>query len=223
MKKYLYLLLPIITLTIFIIWTIIVKTVDLVYIPDVGYLGLSHFNATVNNFVINFKPGLCHKLSNVLLYLSFASVLPFAIMGLVQLIKGKSLKAVNPSLWIMLLAYVLTVFFYFFFEIVKINYTPDSQAGALKASYPSSHVFLTLSLLGIGAFGYLKFTKLSNKINILVLAGVGLYMALAVVTRLLSGHHWFSDIIGGLLLAAFVVAAIFTLPNLIKKEENKAE
>ena len=48
-------------------------------------------------------------------------------------------------------------------------------------------------------------------------------MALAVVTRLLSGHHWFSDIIGGLLLAAFVVIAIFTLPNLIKKEENKTE
>ena len=95
MKKYQYLLLPTITLTIFIIWTIIVKTVDVKYIQDVGFLGFYSFNTSINDKVQSLNPTLFHAISKGLLFASFLTVVPFAIMGLVQLIVRKIFKKVD--------------------------------------------------------------------------------------------------------------------------------
>ena len=116
MKKFQYLLLPSITLVIFIIWTILVKTVDVQYIQDVGFLGFYNFNTALNEKIQTLDTGLFHAISNGLLFLSFATILPFAAMGLIQLIVRKSFKKVDRIIYLLLAGYVITVVSYFIFD-----------------------------------------------------------------------------------------------------------
>ena len=220
MKKLLYLLIPSSLLLVFIIWTILVKTVDVQYINDIGYLGFYNFNMKVYAGIESFKPALFNKVSDILMYLSFASILPFAIVGLVQLIKGKSFKAVNKVIYQILGAYVAMIFFYFVFEIVKINYAPYSTKDSLKSSYPSSHVYLFASLIGIALYGLINLVELKPIIKYLSCAATCLLIVIMALARSLSGRHWTTDIIAGLLLAATLVASLFALPKMFEKEEE---
>ena len=51
MKKIQYLLAPSILLAIFIIWTALVKVVDIQYVGAAGFLGFYSLNTQINNFV----------------------------------------------------------------------------------------------------------------------------------------------------------------------------
>ena len=42
-------------------------------------------------------------------------------------------------------------------------------------------------------------------------------MIVLVVGRALSGVHWITDIIGGILVSAFLVSLFYTVLNIIKK------
>ena len=99
MKKIQYSLIFIVPLVLFIIWTILVKTVDVYYIDQIGYLGFYDLNTTLNTKIQALNTGLFDKLTDVLLILSIASVLPFAVLGVIQLIKRKSLKAVDKIIY----------------------------------------------------------------------------------------------------------------------------
>ena len=221
MKKYQYLLLPTITLTIFIIWTIIVKTVDVQYIQDVGFLGFYSFNTSINDKVQSLNPTLFHAISNGLLFASFLTVVPFAIMGLVQLIVRKSFKKVDKIIYLLLVSYVVMVIIYFIFEIVKINYSPLSVKDDLKASYPSSHVFIFINILGANLFGFLYYTRPNKTGKIIAFCVViGLFIAM-LVFRLLSGHHYFTDIVGALFLSFFQLSLFDSMVALFIKEQNK--
>lgn len=71
-------------------------------------------------------------------------------------------------------------------------------------SYPSGHAARSV-FLGITLFYYLAshtsfFKKFHTKIGIL--AGIGGYVFLIAVSRIYLGHHWFSDVIGGLMIGA---------------------
>ena len=116
MKRVLNYLTSIILMVLFIIFTILVKTVDICYISKVGYLGFYTANMNVHNAVLDLgKTSVLDKLTDVGLYLSFLFVLAFAIVGIVQLIKRKSLKKVDPLLYALLATYVVTVAFYLIF------------------------------------------------------------------------------------------------------------
>ena len=194
MKKLLYLVVPSIALIIFIIWTVLVKIVDVTYIQDIGFLGFYHFNTEVNDFVVTLNNSLFHKVTNVLLILALVSIIPFAVIGVVQLVKRKSLKKVDIILYELLGGYVAIAFLYFIFEIVKINFSPLSTAEELKASYPSSHVFITISVLLINFVGLLHYVKMPKFAVIACGCVVLALCVLAVIFRLFSGHHYFTDI-----------------------------
>ena len=115
MKKITYLLLPTIPLAVFILFTILVRIVDVTYINDIGFIGFSTLNFGVNDFVKTMNNDTFHMLTNVMLFFSFATLAPFVVMGLVQFIVRKGLKKVDPFLYYMAAGYVAAVALYLIF------------------------------------------------------------------------------------------------------------
>lgn len=223
MKKYQYLLLPAITLVIFIVWTILVKTVDVQYIQDVGFLGFYNFNTSLDQHIQTLDNDLFHAISNGLLVLSFLTIVPFAAMGLVQLIVKKNFKKVDVVLYLMLASYLIMVFSYFIFELVKINFSPLSVKDDLHASYPSSHVLIFVVIMGTNLYGLFYYLKMNKIAKISILCVVIALVIAMLITRLFSGHHYFTDIVGAMFLSANLLSIFDSLTRYFiknKKEEN---
>ena len=125
-------------------------------------------------------------------------------MGLAQLIKRKSLWQVDYSLLVLGGFYIVVIVAFFLFELVEVNYRPVLINGSLEASYPSSTTLLVACIMPTAA------TELSRRIKApstrrWACAICTAFLAFMVVGRILSGVHWFSDIIGGILLSGGLV------------------
>jgi len=187
----------------FIIFTIIVKVVDVQSIgPQNSEVGLASINKIFHNF-FGYNEFL-YNISNVLGYLSFLIIILYGLIGLKELIKKKSIFKVNNKVLTLGSFYVLVLAVYFFFEKVIVNYRPVLEKGVLEASYPSSHTILSicvcLSSIIVSRYVF-KNKKYVNTFNIFTI----ILMGLIVLTRLLSGVHWFSDIIGGILISLSLI------------------
>lgn len=224
MKKFINYIPALLLTLVFIVWTILVKTIDMSYILNVGYIGFSHFNFQINDSVINFaRTDLFNKVSDIGLYLSFAIVLAFAVVGLVQWIKRKSLKKVDPVIFVLLATYVTVVIEYLIFEIVKINYSPMSTPSDLKASYPSSHVFMFITFFMTGLIALFDYVSANKVIKVLTLSLGGLLSVTYAIARLLSGEHYFTDIVAALFLAASIIALFVALKRTFVKPETQEQ
>lgn len=187
----------IICLIAFIAFTFIVKCVDVQSIgPMNSSVGLASLNTIFNG---EFNPTI-YKLTQILGLFPIFIAVCFACCGLCQLIKRKSLAKVDKELITLAIFYIIVIFCYFLFEKVIINFRPVILKQELEASYPSSHtmlaLFITLSAIPL-------FTKyISNKkFRLAVTIICVLICALIVVGRLTCHVHWFTDIIGGILLS----------------------
>ena len=125
----------------------------------------------------------------------------FAILGLVQLIRRKSLLKVDCDLLILGSFYIVVLAAYLLFETVVINFRPVLIDGKLEASYPSSTTMLALCILPT-AMMQLKMRIRGAAVRRTILGILAAFTAFMVVGRLLSGVHWLSDIVGGVLLSA---------------------
>lgn len=197
-------ILPVILFINFIIYTINVKLVDAQAIgpngSKVGFAAINGFFAKI--FPYNDKFYLLTKLIAVAAFLYIAA---FAVLGLVQLIKNKSFAKVDFAVYGMGLTYVITVFFYILFEFLIINYRPVLEDGELEASFPSSHTMLAVSVFA-SAIVYAAFRIEKGVLkNILVCISALLATAMAL-GRMVSGVHWFTDIIGGVLLGCAITS-----------------
>ena len=225
MKRYRLLLIPAAILILFIVFTVLVKTVDVQYLPNNTYIGFYTMNHQVKNWVESFgSTKTIDVISDIVLYLSFAFPLGFGIYFIIQLIKLKSFKLVDRRLYILLGTYVVVVFLYLFFNIFKINYAPvESSDGSFKASYPSTHVFVSVVFILCGTLAsidMLSITKILLRVATVVLM---VFLTIMVgVLRLLSGQHWLSDIIASYLLAGFVISlfSIIYVDNRPQKTDN---
>lgn len=209
LKKYGYFIASAVLLLIFIVFTILVKTVDVYYYFNNTYVGFYSINSKFGEFVTNFgKYESMSKMSDIILYLSFAYILGLFIFALIELIKNKSFKKLNMNYYLVLGGYVLTVIFYFVFEVVKVNYSPVSPIDNLKPSYPSSHVLLGCMFYLLNTFTAMKLLKPEKEwIKPLVFAATGIICLLLIFTRALSSKHWLTDIIASIIL----VSSLYTL------------
>ena len=209
LKKYGYFIASAALLLIFIVFTILVKTVDVQYYFNNTYVGFYSINSKFGEFVTNFgKYESMSKMSDIILYLSFAYILGLFIFALIELIKNKSFKKLNMNYYLVLGGYVLTVIFYFVFEVVKVNYSPISPIDNLKPSYPSSHVLLGCMFYLLNTFTAMKLLKPEKEwIKPLVFIATGIICLLLIFTRALSSKHWLTDIIASIIL----VSSLYTL------------
>ncbi|MBR3368616.1 phosphatase PAP2 family protein [Candidatus Saccharibacteria bacterium] len=147
---------------------------------------------------------ILYKITNYLGYLPFLVVLCYCILGFIQLIKNKSFKKVEKGLFVFAGLLVVTFVTYFIFEKLNLNVRPFKIDGELEASYPSSHTLLTICI----SFGIIFLNRVvySDKKPLRYLnACLAFLTAFIVAGRFLSGVHWATDIIGGLLIATSYV------------------
>ena len=199
-------ILPIISFILFIILIILIKTVD-VLPTGVGdtEIGLYHLNSAVKAFLGTNMAW--YKLTEMTGLLSIASGGIFAVIGLVQLIKRKSILRVDREILSLGGLYITLGIVYAFFEKVIINYRPLIMAGdsSPEASFPSSHTVLSVVIAVSIIMIIGKYVKNITVRNIIKAA----LTALAVVTvigRFLSGVHWFTDILGGIILSVCLLS-----------------
>lgn len=190
-------------LFVFILFTVAVMKVDVAAIgPKDSLVGLSK----INDFM--FKKLGTHPIwdmiTEVLLVTAFLIVLLFGVIGIKQLIERKSLWKVDHGILLLAVFYVFLAAFYELFEVAVVNYRPILEDGELAASFPSSHTMLICSIVGSAMVLFDR--MLTNKVvrNAVEIIG-GIILILAVMGRLLAGVHWFTDILGGVLLSAALV------------------
>ena len=187
----------------FVLWTVLVSLVD---IGAIGPNGSSVGFATLNGYVheltgVNFP---LYTITDWLGLVPIGVAFSFAILGLVQWIKRKSLLKVDRSLLVLGGFYIVVLAAYIFFEIVVINYRPMLIDGYLEASYPSSTTMLVMCVMPTAMMQFR--TRIKNDVfRRCVMILIVVFIAFMVIGRLVSGVHWLSDIIGGALISAGLV------------------
>ena len=187
-------------LAVFTLWTFLVCFVD---VGAIGPRGSSVGLATLNSFFHELV-GVNMLLYNVTDWLGLVPIavaLGFAVLGLFQWIKRKSIMKVDRSLLALGAFYIAVLAVYVLFEIFSLNYRPVLIDGILEASYPSSTTVLTLSVIPTAMMQANERIKNTPAKLIVLLLGFA-FSAFMLVGRVLSGVHWISDIIGGALLSA---------------------
>ena len=135
-----------------------------------------------------------------------AFALGFAAVGLWQWIRRRRIRRVDSSILVLGGFYLLVIGCYFFFERVVINYRPVLMDGNLEASYPSSHTVMVLCLMSTAAMEFRALCPRRKRLCRCMDGLAALVIGITVVGRFLSGVHWVTDIIGGILLSAAWIA-----------------
>lgn len=199
-----------------ILFTIIVKLVDVRQVGEgPSNIGLS----TINSYV--FKTlgvnNIWYDITSFFGVIAILIAVVYVFIGFIQLIKRKSLLKVDKEIIILGLFYIVVVGLYVFFEKFIINYRPILMDGALEASYPSSHTLMVLCLCGSSIMINKKLynNRVSKYMNICST----IIMVVMVVGRLLAGVHWFTDIIGGILISMALLMVFYTVLCMIDKKD----
>ncbi len=172
--------------------------------PQDSVVGLGKINGYVHETVgLNMKWFI---VSEWLGWIALALVPGFSVFGLIQLIKRGSLKRVDDNILILGFFYILVALIYAFFEMCIINYRPVILKESLEASFPSSHSMVVLFIMATSITQFRIRIKNALLKNIVVLISA-LITIITIAARLLSGVHWFTDILGGILLGATLAFA----------------
>ena len=187
----------------FVVWTAAVQLVD---VQPIGPQGSAVGFATINGWVHDLT-GVHMPLYTVTDWLGLVPIafaIGFALLGLIQWVKRKHLRQVDFSILVLGGFYLLVMAAYVLFEVLVINYRPVLINGCLEVSYPSSTTMLVLCVMPT-AIMQLNTRIKSKTLKRCATFGITAFTVFMVIARLLSGVHWFTDIVGGALLSAGLV------------------
>ena len=200
----------------FALWTAAVRFVD---VQAIGPQGSSVGLAGLNRFVHGLT-GVHFDLYHITDWLGIVPILVcmgFGVLGLVQWIKRKRIGWVDFDVLVLGGFYIVMIAAYLFFERVVINYRPVLIGGFLEASYPSSTTMLVMCVMPTTHMqlrSRIKSRAFRNVVSFAICA----FVAFMVIGRLVSGVHWFTDIVGGALLSAGLVM-MYTAVNKTRQVE----
>ena len=210
-------LLAVLLLLSFAVFTVLVCFADRAPIgPDGSGVGMASINVLFRDAIgTNMDLYLITAwLGLVPIFVAFC----FGMLGLVQWIKRKHILKVDADILALGVFYLLVMAFYILFEYVVINRRPVLIEGYLEASYPSSTTLLVLTVIPSAMLQGYRIKKPPLRLCFTILmAAFTLFMLLG---RLISGVHWVSDIIGGVLLSAGLVMLYIAFFNRFKKTDQ---
>lgn len=197
----------------FALFTLLVRCVDVRPIgPEGSAVGLAALNGLVRDAVGFHR--LWYDMTDWLGLAALGVAAGFALLGLCQLIARRSLLRVDANILVLGGVYLVAIAAYLLFEVCIINYRPVLMQGQLEASYPSSHTMLVVCILGTALP---RFRRYLPGMAHAAASGLGwAVMTVTVAGRLISGVHWFTDILGGLLLALALVQSDRALCRALK-------
>jgi len=199
-------------LALFIIWTVALGFVD---VGEIGPQGSSVGFATLNKMILGIT-GVHMSLYTITDWLGLVPIcfiIGFGILGLCEWIKRKNLFKVDYNIITLGGFYIVVMVAYIFFEMFVVNYRPVLINGILEASYPSSTTMLVACVMPTAIMQFnsrIKNNRFKKCVNILIAA----FIAFMVIGRLVSGVHWFSDIIGSALLSSGLVMIYHSVNNI---------
>lgn len=201
----------------FAVWTTLVQMAD---VQSIGQNGTDVGFATLNSWF--------HKLTGVHMVIytmtDWLGLIPlficmiFATMGIVQLVKGRGLLNVDYDILILGIYYIIVIFVYLIFEMIPINYRPILIEGRMEASYPSSTTLLVLSVMPTLVL------QVNRRVENVVVKGMicipaYIFSVFMVIGRLVSGVHWFTDIVGSVLFSIGIFCVYKVIVLLHYKED----
>lgn len=212
---------------IFIIYTLLVKLVDVkptgVFDPKTGIesnVGFSTMNLAFRDLV-----GQNFNLYRITDYGSYAVTVPigviFLTVGIVEWVRRKNLLKVDANVLALGLFYIADLIVFIVFNFIAINYRPCLIEGKLEPSYPSSTTLLAITLLITCIDQINIYIKKNNALRISLIVICVLLTAFFVIGRAVSGVHWLSDIIGGVILAATLMALYMAMKHSIAKATHQ--
>ena len=208
----------VILIVLFAIWTLLIQVVD---VQPAGETGTNVGFATINVW-FHEMTGVHLQIYTITDWLGLVPVfvcMVFGILGFVQLIKRKGLLKVDSDIIALGVYYVLVICGYLIFEMIPINYRPILIEGRMEASYPSSTTLLVLSVMPTLAFQVNRRLKSIGMKQIIGLLTI-IFSLFMVIGRLISGVHWFTDIVGSILLSCGLFYVYKAIVLLYDKEEK---
>ena len=203
-----------------VLFTELVKNIDVKPIgPNESLVGFADINRLFHNLIGSNM--IIYKVTEFLGYIPIVMALVYVFIGLKELIERKSLLKVDREIYILALFYVLVVGVYVFFEKFIVNYRPILIDGVLEASYPSSHTLMSICLCGSSIIINKKIfkNKFGDVENILSV----ILILLLVIGRIISGVHWFTDILGGIIISSALLVGFYSVISSIKPKIEKID
>ena len=203
---------------VFVIYTICVKNVDVAAIgPEDSSVGFSSINGPIAG-ALGYNE-LFYDISKIIGLFSFITIGAIILTALYQVIKRKGILKADQDCYVMGVTYVATGILYVLFEKIIINYRPVILDEGLEASFPSSHTMLSVCVFITASIWVKDRIKNSQYVSIMLCV----FAAMMVVCRLISGVHWLTDIIGGVIAGAFLVSIYMTLMSVLQTRSGKGK
>lgn len=134
----------------------------------------------------------------------------------------KMKKKVEKNFIVTGLLFLLFVLFTIVVSTVDVRpIGPEGSKVGLEPSFPSSHTMLVLCIMGTAMVQF--HWLIQNKVIRMILDILsGIVIVVTVGGRLVSGVHWFTDIVGGMLLGAAFIMLYYSVVFGVKyrKEEK---
>ena len=194
-----WLISSIVLLIMFITFTLVVVFIDR------NEVGLSH----LNQFFLQHcgQSNVWKWITNCLGYFLLLIIWFLLICQIVQwLRRGKKIRRIDENLLWLDVVLMCFVAVYTFFEFVVINSRPFDD----KASYPSSHAMLFVTVIPLLIWQVWHYVK-SKPWRIALTVLLSFTLIIGIVGRLLSGVHWFTDILAGVIIGCSLDCLYFAL------------
>ena len=202
----------VVTGLLFLLFGLFLMAVRHIDVQAIGADGSSVGLATINQYVfqalgVNL---LWYTITDWLGVVAILVAFGFAVLGGIQFITRKSLLRVDADILILGIYYVVVVAVYALFEVFIVNYRPIIMDEGLEPSFPSSHTMIVMCIMMAAVLQFRQ--RIKNRIVRIVaeIASISVIL-ITVVGRLISGVHWFTDIVGGILLSVALVMLYYSI------------
>lgn len=200
------------------ILVILIRVADVQPIgPEGTSVGLSHLNQFISRLCgVNM---IWYEITDWLGIAAILTAFIFALIGFIQMVKRRSVLKVDREILALGGLYILVIGLYVLFEVVIVNYRPIIMPDGThpEASFPSSHTMLVCVIMGSAVMLIGRYVKGRTLRNVLSL-GCTIIIGITVVGRLISGVHWFTDIVGGILISVMLLSLYSGILDLTKTD-----